>query len=237
MRGQNGVVTRTNRKNSTEHPRPPFQRYLQTTGSSPFSVKSNARPFRFLAACVLLICACSEVPKSNPYDPETPKAQQAVGRLTGRIVLPTGFDQARFEDARVELAETANPLEVIRLATLEMTEPVASDDGPRETQSFLIPDLPAGRYVLTTFVRGFRAERDGQSLSPLPVELDIGRIQDLGEIQLVLDESPNVKGAVAGTAELQGAARILQMRRRLGRGFLRPPAFMLRSGLSERRNM
>ena len=128
-----------------------------------------------------------------------------MGRLTGRIVLPVGFDQARFEGARIELAETANPLEVIRLATLEMTEPVASDDGPRQAQSFLIADLPAGRYVLTTFVPGFRAERDGQSISPLPVELDIGRNQDLGDIQLVLDESPNVQGAVVGQAELQGA--------------------------------
>ena len=73
-----------------------------------------------LSLCGLLLgsAACSEVPATNPHDPRTPKAQQAHGSLSGRLVLPKGFSVALLEGATIRLREPAGGRDA-RLAELD----------------------------------------------------------------------------------------------------------------------
>ena len=67
---------------------------------------------------MLLLWACAEVAPTNPYDPETPIAQQARGRLSGQLRLPESFDGAmRFDGMAATLVPvTGDMAEPLRAA-------------------------------------------------------------------------------------------------------------------------
>ena len=159
-----------------------------------------------LAACLLvvfgLLGACSDIPASNPYDPSTPAAQQATASIVGRLVLPQDFDATNFGGARVALSTQLDPAAEPRLAELTPAETAEH----RSALAFSFPELPAGPFLLNVSVGTFQLLRDGQSLTPLPVTLVVGRRLDLGDLPLTVPPVTS-RGGLQGIARLEGATR------------------------------
>ena len=68
----------------------------------------NVRSSVFLGLCALLFSACAEVAPTNPFDPDTPSAQQEKGNVFGYLQLPAGFDALQFEQLTVTRAPTTS---------------------------------------------------------------------------------------------------------------------------------
>lgn len=137
--------------------------------------------FRVLCAAVLL-GACSDVTPTNPYDPAAPATVQRSANLSGRLVLPAGFDADALLTAEVALQDLAGDADLR----------VGVDDEGR----FAFGELTPGRYRVRPEVGGFTA-------APIVVALGIGEVLDLGPIELA---PAVVLGGVRGRAERAGAA-------------------------------
>ena len=104
---------------------------------------SNFKGCPLLFMLVVLL-GCSDVAPTNPYDPETPLAQQARASLTGQLVLPNGYDATlRFDGLSVSLAST----------TMSGDEPKRASVDSEGVFSF--EDLGADVYQLSAVVSGF----------------------------------------------------------------------------------
>jgi hypothetical protein len=130
-----------------------------------------------------LLAACAEIPATHPLDPETPADQQARAVVTGRLVLPDGFDPASFAAASVELVGEGR----------QAAESVA------ESGAFTFDAIPAGLYVLNVSVPGLLAPQR-------VVRVDIGARVELGDVALRADLSDTNRGVVLGRARRAGAA-------------------------------
>ncbi len=135
--------------------------------------------------CLVLGVACSEVPATNPFDPSTPAAQQATGRVSGRLVLPDGFawDGPR-AGATIELRAAENPNEVAYSAVVDA-------EG-----AFAIADVGAGAYTAAFVVPTMSADA-------VALVVPRGGAVDLGEIPLraVAESSLQGKARRAGEAD------------------------------------
>ncbi|MEE2788364.1 MAG: pentapeptide repeat-containing protein, partial [Myxococcota bacterium] len=103
------------------------------------------RELRAGAVCILpLLFACSEIAATNPYDPNTPIAQQAKGRVSGQLVLPEGYRSAMtFEDVEIQLVPAATgPTTALKV-------------GVNGRGEFTFDRVPAATYQLTSRVSGF----------------------------------------------------------------------------------
>ncbi len=120
---------------------------------------------RWLPLLALALCACSEVPATNPHDPEAPASTRAPGVVTGSLAPPAGYSLDRLADAAVELRRLSDPTEVAFDATL--------DGEGRFTLEGVVP----GTYEVTVRVVGMRAP-------PANVEVPIDGRVDLGVLQL-----------------------------------------------------
>ena len=56
-----------------------------------------------------LLSGCSDLAATNPYDPRTPAAQQATGRIVGRVRMPDRFRESRLEGNSVKLLDLSAP--------------------------------------------------------------------------------------------------------------------------------
>ena len=101
----------------------------------------------FGVVLTILVCnACSEVPATNPYDPNTPPSQVAQGMVIGAVTLPDGFRQL---EATVELRSNVAPAEAA------YSKPIDQDG------SFLIENVVPGGYGATVKAQGFTANELG----------------------------------------------------------------------------
>ncbi len=129
-----------------------------------------------------LVLACTDVPASNPFDPESPTSAQLPGSVAGSVVLPEGFEARRVEGARVELRAADAPA-------------VVAADGEIDAEgAFLVEDLVPATYVLRVRHTGFTAES-------VTIVVGIAALIELGEIEL----SPVEDALLRGTALLRGA--------------------------------
>ena len=131
--------------------------------------------------CLLVLCVgCdSTVDPDNPYDPDTPAAQQAKGTITGRLVAPEGASQDQVAQMRLSLT---------LLDSNTLQETITVD----ESGSFVFTDIPAGDWQL---------EGQGGSLY-LPrtyFTLPVGEGLALGLLQTALRPTT---GALSGVARL-----------------------------------
>ncbi|MSP74257.1 MAG: carboxypeptidase regulatory-like domain-containing protein, partial [Myxococcales bacterium] len=132
-----------------------------------------SRIFRSLALLSLLwLTGCAEVPATNPYDPTTPTDQQAGGRITGRVVVPEGYDLARLSELTVTLRDLS----------LGGADGAASEN--------LTPDLEgddAGHFVFDPVRPGsdlIRVSATGLEGDPLTVVVTPGSDIGLGDLRL-----------------------------------------------------
>lgn len=88
---------------------------------------------RLLAKIILTVCVCTLLVSSH-----VSSAQQTTGAITGTVMDPTA---AAVPDATVKAVNVATNLEV---------SAQTNTNG-----SYLIPDLPAGRYRVTITKEGF----------------------------------------------------------------------------------
>lgn len=150
-----------------------------------------ARPaFGLLLLSLLgLLIACTDVNPTNPYDPATPESQQARGRLTGAVVLPTGYTASTFDGATVEVRRADHPAEVAATAPLT---PDAEATPPRAR--FTVTDLTAGVYLVAIALPGL-------AVPVQTVEVPRGGAVELGDLA-----ASTAGGAfVEGVATLAGA--------------------------------
>lgn len=135
-------------------------------------------------ATVLGVLSCAEIPTGNPWDPETPSAQQQKGEVRGRLVLPDGFDAETLRAATVMLRNRGGG------------EP-SRTEAPAPDGAFAFEAVAVGAYTVEVALTGFTG--------PLtPVVLGIGQAIDLGELPLRVDTA--ARGTFEGIARLQGAA-------------------------------
>ncbi len=144
----------------------------------------NGLTANLVTAVTLLVAAgCSDVPASNPFDPRTPAAQQATGRVAGTLTLPVGFawDEAR-ADGTVELRAAQAPAEAA------FTSAVDSEGG------FAFEGVVAGTYLVLFRVPTMAAD-------PFALVVPQGEGVAIGEVSLraVLD------AAIQGVARRRGA--------------------------------
>ena len=110
-----------------------------------------------LAGLLLLQAACdTELPKSNPYDPDLPEHQKAPATLSGQVELEAG--------------EPAT-------AIVEV-QPAGKTATPNDAGRFTLVDLPPGTYVLRISAPGHA------SFTQAGLFLSAGEQVDLGEIRL-----------------------------------------------------
>lgn len=120
---------------------------------------------RWFPLLTLALWACSEVPATNPHDPEAPASARAPGVVTGSLAPPAGYSLDRLADAAVELRRLSDPTDVAFDATI--------DGEGRFTLEGVVP----GTYEVTVRVVGMRAP-------PANVEVPIDGRVDLGLLQL-----------------------------------------------------
>ena len=135
----------------------------------------------------LVAWGCSEAPATNPFDPATPAAQQASGRITGRLTVPAGFDPALLAEARAEiwLGAGEQPLE---------------SQTPGEDGAFAFGPLTAGLYRVGATAPGLEA-------SAIVIEVRIGAEVALGPVPLRSSIPRDaLTSAIEGVAVRAGAA-------------------------------
>ena len=129
--------------------------------------------------------ACTDVPASNPFDPQSPPAQQQPGSIEGRLILPDGFASSNFDAAEVRLWSARQPTE----AGVGVT--------PDRVGAFRFDALLEGAYEVRFDVPGLFAPS-------VSVDLPIGGHRDLGSIGLESLPAERITRA-AGLAQLEGA--------------------------------
>jgi hypothetical protein len=113
---------------------------------------------------VLLLIGCSDVSPTNPYDPVTPRSQQARATVLGTVRLQ------RYGDAEALLGATLE----LRVAGGE--DPVATAH-PDEQGRFGLEATP-GSYTLTASAVGYLSET-------VPARCEAGEVVDLGIVELL----------------------------------------------------
>ena len=168
-------------------------------------------PYRtqaFFASFLFVLIGCSDLPATNPYDPQTPAEQQASASLTGQLVLGDGADETRFADARISLFAEAAAAGAELTADLEFDE---VDGGSGGTAVFRFPNLPGGTYTLQILVSGYLPDDPtfGEGRTRL-VQLGIGESRDLGPItlrpELAAPDGLQEPTRIRGLAQRSGAA-------------------------------
>lgn len=154
----------------------------------------QSHPLRSVASLVLFIAACG-IPPSNPYDPDTPPAEQARATLSGRVLLEDGASPAGIEVRLVD--ETG----------VERASRATNDDG-----AFLLSDVTRGVYFLRV---GAPARYRAPDLLSLPVELNAGEARNLGELRFGVPDTgtASIRGAVLVQSAGIGGATVRAVRR------------------------
>ena len=144
----------------------------------------------------LLGVACQNVPANNPFDPKSPEATQATGRVIGRLL--TSEASGDLEGATVSLLGTSFSTIVECIANDESEEAQAEGSSCSRAR-FAFTGIPAGQYQLSLSQPCF---------SPRPfalVTVGIGEVVDLRtgplEAQLVRFARGLVSGEVDGPPE------------------------------------
>lgn len=116
-----------------------------------------------LVALALALCACSEVPASNPFDPETPAAQQEKGTLTGTLRAPECHQAGAFAEARVELVPAFEQATVLQQVDPDVAEQgEACEDGathPGAAATFVFADILGGAALSNATLVGTSLRR------------------------------------------------------------------------------
>ena len=108
--------------------------------------------------------ACSDIPATNPYDPQTPESSQASGSLLGQLVInDLQVDSSFFSSLNVELFSTSPNASLIDSST------------PSPEGRFIFPDLVAGSYQLKLNILGF-SEVFREVIVSMDEQTDLGQI-------------------------------------------------------------
>ena len=157
---------------------------------------AERRAYSGLAAiwCCLFaaLTACGELAATNPYDPETPEAQQARGTLRASFVPPAGFTVRGVARAAVLRQDEASEAHAVELRREDAAE------GALRLR-LEVPELAAGPYLLSVEVEGLAAP-------PVrPFVMRQGEDLDLGEFALLAPTDSADFGQVTGIVLRQGA--------------------------------
>jgi len=98
---------------------------------------------------ILFVAACSEVAATNPYDDNTPSAQQATGRIRGKISLPQEYPLDLSSRAVVTLIRLKETNE-----TDEIIAPIASSG------DFTVENLTESPYQVIYALEGFKEQTE-----------------------------------------------------------------------------
>ena len=123
---------------------------------NPRAAQERKRAKALTLVLMMLASACTSVAPTNPYDPETPAAQQSQATLSGFIVVEATTDLADVQLLDQELGELSRP----------------------DVSGRFRIDLVAGSYELSV-----RAP-DHETLTLGTVKLGIGELRDLGALEL-----------------------------------------------------
>jgi hypothetical protein len=121
-------------------------------------------------------------------------AQQITGAITGTVMDPTG---AAVPDATIKAVNVATNLEV--------------SGHTKANGSYLIPDLPAGRYKLTITKEGFKSEThtevlvNGARTTTVDTNLQVGSVSSRVEVSAVplMNETDTTNGYVVDTQTIE----------------------------------
>lgn len=144
---------------------------------------------RLLAKIISTVCVCMLLVFVH-----ISSAQQTTGAITGTVMDPTG---AAVPDATVKAVNVATNLEV---------SAQTNTNG-----SYLIPDLPAGRYRLTITKEGFKSEThtevlvNGARTTTVDTSLQVGSVSSSVEVSAVplMNETDTTNGYVVDTQTIQ----------------------------------
>lgn len=162
---------------------------------TPLPTPRHLHPILFVLGLTALLGACTNVDPSNPWDPSTPAAQQAKGRVRGAVALPPGYSPERLAGAGVDLFTASDAVRPIQQAALAApAEDAGATDagvGAAVVAPFTFEGLTAGSYVVRPHIEGFE-------VPSADFALDIGGQADVGTLQ----------AGVSGTSALEGLATL-----------------------------
>ena len=109
-----------------------------------------------------LLTSCTDVPATNPYDPNTPEVQQVKGSIKGRVYLPqTDQDLSVFDTGKVLLYPLSFSLSnALRCQTDDFQRALRSSDlSPLEGRvaAFDFTDVQSNEYLMVVCVLGYEA--------------------------------------------------------------------------------
>ena len=139
-----------------------------------------------------LVClfACSEVPATSPFDPQTPAASQAKSRVFGTVALPVGFDPG----------EVFGELTPRLVGAEDRTVAVELVDAAQRTGAFEFTDVSSGAWRLELGGPPFRRVS-------VPLVVVLGQDVDLGVLELVPITADAADAVlISGRVELVGRA-------------------------------
>ena len=119
--------------------------------------------FLLIGLCPLThLTSCTDVPATNPYDPNTPEVQQVKGSIKGRVYLPqTDQDLSVFDTSKVLLYPLSFPLSnASRCQTDDFQRALRSSDlSPLEERvaTFDFTDVQSNEYLMVVCVLGYEA--------------------------------------------------------------------------------
>ena len=127
---------------------------------------------------------CANISPTNPFDPQTPAAQQATGTVLGRVVVPQNVDAAVLVTARLVLRNLA------------ADQAVVAQVSPDPQGRYRMDDVVAGTYAVELALPGYFA-------TPATAVVGIGQTVTVADLSISVDE--RALGTIVGRARLQGA--------------------------------
>ena len=149
----------------------------------------------------LLSVACSDVPATNPYDPDTPVAQQAKASIRGVVTLPPGDeDLSVFQMGKIALyalQDVPTDSSVCASSSLEAATRLGEISAPDSSGGqFEIADIEAGLYTIAACVQGYRP-------ATKLIELDRSASVTV-DLKLARADVSQLSSAIVGLVRLEG---------------------------------
>ena len=163
---------------------------------------------------VALLLGCAEISATNPYDPNTPTAQQSTSVVRGVVWLPSAVTLAGIPgDAAVELvpfdsAEAVASVALVLEALPEPEDAPGCEGGQRLRFDFLFEDVAAGTWAVGPAPEKVRYdERPGpEALAAAVTRVTIEPGTTKAEVELRIWRGQFIEGRVLDP-EGEGAAR------------------------------